>query len=63
MKQQAIEQAKQAEIKEKQAIEAERKRIEDEQAAQLKAQQEAEAARLANEDHRKKYAMKHWVGL
>lgn len=63
LKQQAIEQAKQAEIKEKQAIEAERKRIEDEQAAQLKAQQEAEAARLANEDHRKKICNEALGGL
>lgn len=63
LKQQAIEQAKQAEIKKKQAIEAERKRIEDEQAAQLKAQQEAEAARLANEDHRKKICNEALGGL
>ncbi|WP_151965071.1 hypothetical protein [Acinetobacter soli] len=63
LKQQAIEQAKQAEIKQKQAIEAERKRIEDEQAAQLKAQQEAEAARLANEDHRKKICNEALGGL
>lgn len=63
LKQQAIEQAKQAEIKEKQAIEAERKRIEEEQAAQLKAQQEAEAARLANEDHRKKICNEALGGL
>lgn len=63
LKQQAIEQAKQAEIKEKQAIEAERKRIKDEQAAQLKAQQEAEAARLANEDHRKKICNEALGGL
>lgn len=63
LKQQAIEQAQQAEIKEKQAIEAERKRIEDEQAAKLKAQQEAEAARLANEDHRKKICNEALGGL
>lgn len=63
LKQQAIEQARQAEIKEKQAIEAERKRIEDEQVAQLKAQQEAEAARLANEDHRKKICNEALGGL
>ncbi len=63
LKQQAIEQAKQAEIKERQAIEAERKRIEDEQAAQLKTQQEAEAARLANEDHRKKICNEALGGL
>lgn len=63
LKQQAIEQAKQVEIKQKQAIEAERKRIEDEQAAQLKAQQEAEAARLANEDHRKKICNEALGGL
>lgn len=63
IKQQAIEQAKQAEIKEKQAVEDERKRIEDQQAAQIKAQQEAEAARLANEDHRKKICNEALGGL
>ncbi|WP_288378657.1 hypothetical protein [uncultured Acinetobacter sp.] len=63
LKQQAIEQAQQAEIQKQQAIEAERKRIEAEQAAQQKAQQEAEAARLANEDHRKKICNEALGGL
>lgn len=63
LKQQAIEQAQQAEIQKQQAIEAERKRIEAEQAAQQKSQQEAEAARLANEDHRKKICNEALGGL
>lgn len=63
LKQQAIEQAKQAETQKQQAIEAERLRIEAEQAAKIKADQEAEAARLANEDHRKKICNEALGGL
>lgn len=53
LKQKAIDDAKQAEIKQQQAVEAERVRIEAEQAAKAKAEIDAGAAREADKAHKK----------
>ena len=54
LKQKAIDDAKQAEIDRKNAIENERKRIENEQLAKAEADRKAELKRAADKDHKKK---------